>query len=248
MQQVNSLWIGTNFSLLEILTMKSFVDHGFEFHLWVYNHKLKDICPNGVTIRDANEILPEKKIFTYDGGGDCRGGSLGGFSDLFRYYLIHKIGGIYVDMDVTCLTNFNLDNEYGFRPHSLVGAVANIIKAPAGCSFLERCISLTEAAINKTNTEWVKPVKIFADVVKEFNFEKFIFPKEYFGNDSSKDVLNYKTQNFFLIKPTLPNYGIHWCRECSYGTWSYNDIYNWNYPKPLSLYYNLLTKHKLISQ
>jgi hypothetical protein len=247
MQQINSLWIGQNFSLLEMLTMKSFIDFGYEFHLWVYDKKLKDLCPGGVIIRDANEILPESTIFRYDGGGDCRGGSLGGFSDLFRYYLIYKIGGIYVDMDVTCLSKFELNDEYGFRPHSLVSAVANILKAPAGCSFLETCITLTEAAIDKTNNEWVKPVKIFANTVKEYNLEKYIFPNEYFGNDAAKDILDYKTQNYFLLKTKLPNYGIHWCKECSHGTWSFRDIYDWNYPKPLSLYYNLLYKHKLIS-
>lgn len=247
MQQVNSLWIGARFSLLEILTMKSFIDYGFEFNLWVYNQQLKDVCPKGVTIRDANEILPESKIFRYDGGGDCRGGSLGGFSDLFRYYLIYKIGGIYVDMDVTCLANFDIKDDYGFRPHTHTGIVANIMKAPAGCNFLKSCIERTETSITKTNTEWVKPVKIFADVVKEYNLEKYVFPVNLFGNDSATDVLNYKTQNFFLLKTKLPAYGIHWCRECSYGTWSYHDVYDWDSPKPLSLYYNLLYKHKLIS-
>lgn len=243
---VNSLWIGNSFSLLEKLTMKSFLDHGYSFHLWVYNKNLASLCPDGVKICNANEILDEKRIFTYKGGGDCRSGSLGGFSDLFRYYLLQHVGGIYVDMDVTCLAPFTIENDYGFRPHSHVLAVANILKAPSNCDFLKRCIDLTEQHIDSSNTVWVKPVEIFSNVVKEFSFEKYIFPYDYFGCDKTLDTQNYKTKNYFLYYKSLPKYAIHWCHECSYGTWSFNDRYNWNEPKPLSVYYNLLLKHKLI--
>jgi hypothetical protein len=243
---VNSLWIGKTFTLLELLTMKSFLDHGFTFYLWVYDMGLKEQCPAGVHVCDANEILDNKYIFTYRGGGDCREGSLGGFSDLFRYYLLYKQGGIYVDMDVTCLQPFNIEEDYGFRPHSHVLAVANILKAPRGCSFLERCIAATESQVDSTNTSWIKPVSIFSDIVKEFDLEKYIFPYNLFGDDRSADTANYKTQNYFLFRDKLPKYGIHWCRECSYGTWSYRDIYDWNKPRPLTVYYNLLHKHGLV--
>jgi len=244
--QINSLWIGTSFSLLELLTMKSFIENGYDFHLWVYNKELSKECPRGVNIRDANEILPESRVFKYEGNGDCRSGSVGGFSDLFRYYLIHKIGGIYVDMDVTCLSPFEIQDDYAFRPHNRLGVVANIFKAPAGCKFLESCIKYTEATVDKTNTEWVRPVKIFADTIKEHNLEKHILPVNYFGNDTPADILDYKTKNFFVYRNNLPLHGIHWCRECSYGTWSFHDIYDWNTPRPLSLYFNLLHRYNLI--
>lgn len=243
---VNSLWIGKGFSLLEKLTMKSFIDHGYDFHLWVYSKELAKLCPAGVKVCDANQIITSDRIFTYEGGGDCRRGSLGGFSDLFRYYLLLSVDGIYVDMDVTCLSPFVIEGDYGFRPHSNVTAVANILKAPKNSDFLKRCIELTENHIDKHNTNWVKPVQLFSDVVHEFNYEKYIFPYEYFGCDKSVDTNNYKTKNYFLYRNLLPKYGIHWCHECSYGTWSYSDVYNWNEPKPLSVYYNLLLKHKLI--
>lgn len=243
---VNSLWIGNSFSLLEMLTMKSFIDNGMLFKLWVYNKNLEHYVPQGVQVCDANEIIEESRVFTYKGGGDCREGSVGGFSDLFRYYLLLKQGGIYVDMDVTCLEPFNFDSDYAFRPHSHVFAVANVLKAPKDSAFLKRCIELTEKEVDRNNITWVKPVQIFSDVIKEFNLEKHVLPYEYFGNDSSEDVLCYKTKNFFLHRAKLPKYGIHWCRECSYGTWSFEHVYDWNFPKPLTFYYNLLLKHKLI--
>lgn len=244
---VNSLWIGESFTLLEKLTLKSFIDYGFNFNLWVYNKNLAKYCPDGVKICDAREILDESKIFRYKGGGDCREGSLGGFSDLFRYYLLYKIGGMYVDMDVTCLAPFEITGEYGFRPHSNTIAVANILKSPKNSDFLGRCIELTEQQIDSSNTNWVKPVEIFSNVVKEYKFEKYIFPYEYFGCDSATDTQCYKHKNYFLYREKLPRYGLHWCRECSYGTWSYADRYNWDDPKPLSVYYNLLLKHQLIN-
>jgi hypothetical protein len=244
---VNSLWIGKNISLLEKLTIKSFIDNGYTFCLWVYDKELKYQCPDNTVICDAREILNESRIFKYKGGGDCREGSLGGFSDLFRYYLINSVGGLYVDMDVTCLTPFNIQADYGFRPHSSSLAVANILKAPADCDFLKRCIELTEEQIDCNNTTWVKPVEIFSTVVEEYNYKNYIFPYEHFGCDSAADTRDYKLKNYFLYRNKLPTYGIHWCRECSHGTWSYLDIFDWDNPRPLSIYYNLLLKHKLIN-
>lgn len=244
--EVHSLWIGDRFSLLEKLTMKSFLDNGYKFNLWIYNNALKEEGVEGVSYCDANEILPKSRIFVYDGLGDCRSGSLGGFSDLFRYYLIQKVGGMYVDMDVTCLNHFTDDSDYLFRPHNRMNVVANIFKAPINAPFLQECINRTEQHVDKNNNEWVKPVQILADVVKEYDLEKYIAPKDYFGNDTASEVYDYKTQNYFLYQDKLPKYAIHWCRECSFGTWGYKDVYDWDRPKPLSLYYNLLHKYKLL--
>lgn len=244
--EVHSLWIGDRFTYLEKLTMKSFLDNGYKFNLWIYNNELKNQGIEGVTYCDANKILPQSRIFIYEGKGDCRAGSLGGFSDLFRYYLIQRVGGMYVDMDVTCLSAFNCTDDYMFRPHKRLDVVANMFKAPKDAPFLKECIKRTEQEIDKNNNEWVKPVKILADVVKEYNLEKYIVPVEYFGNDTAEEIYEYKTQNYFLYRDKLPKYAIHWCRENSSGNWSFKDVYDWERPRPLSLYFNLLFKYKLM--
>jgi hypothetical protein len=45
--------------------------------------------PNGVTIHDANKIIPAEKIFKYKNNG-----SYAGFANLFRYKLLLEKGSI----------------------------------------------------------------------------------------------------------------------------------------------------------
>ena len=97
---IQGLWVGDNISQMEYLSYSSFLKNGFEYHLYTYNHLTN--LPKGVIQKDANEILDKKFIVKSSGNG-----SLGGFSDLFRWNLILKHGGIYADSDVVCLKPFS---------------------------------------------------------------------------------------------------------------------------------------------
>ncbi len=92
---IQSLWIGGSLSKLEQLCVQSFLDHGHEFHLYTYD-KVAGI-PNGATVKDGNEIIPSKLIFRYSNG------SYAGFSNWFRYEMLAKLGGFWVDMDMVCI-------------------------------------------------------------------------------------------------------------------------------------------------
>ena len=103
---IQSLWIGNDLSQLEKLCIKSFLDHGHEFHLYTY----ADIggIPEGTTIKDGNEILPESDIFY------TRKKYIAPFSDWFRYALLAKRGGVWVDMDTICIKPFDFPDEIVF--------------------------------------------------------------------------------------------------------------------------------------
>lgn len=107
---IQGLWIGDKLSLMEQLSIQSFLKNQHEYHLYVYND-VKNI-PVGTTLMDGNKILPEKSIFTYQQG--LGKGSYAGFSNFFRYMLLLKIGGWWVDTDVICLKPFDFTTEYIF--------------------------------------------------------------------------------------------------------------------------------------
>lgn len=96
---IQSLWVGEDLTNLEKLCIQSFLDNGHEFHLYAYT----DIggVPDGAIVKDGNEILPERKIFQH------KGGSYAGFADWFRYAMLAKLGGFWVDMDIVCIKPFN---------------------------------------------------------------------------------------------------------------------------------------------
>lgn len=232
--------------MLEKLTLKSFINHGYNVNLWCYNDDLAVDCPPGVAICDANQVIDFSELYTYEGNGDCRKGSLGGFSDLFRYTVLYKFGGVYVDMDSTSITPFDFSADYVIKPHKMCGTVANVLKAPQGSNFLETCIVNTKQQINNSNSSWVKPVQIFDSAVREHKLEDYIVPVEYFGYDCADALSTLKKGSYFKDKHILPKYIVHWCHEASFGWWDKREIFDWDVPRPLSIYFRLLSKNKLL--
>lgn len=107
---IQALWIGGSLSLIEQLSISSFIKNGHEFHLYTYG-EVKGI-PEGTTIKDASLIIPEKDIYTYNEG------SYAGFADWFRWKLLYEKGGFWVDTDMICLKPFNFDEDLIFGSES----------------------------------------------------------------------------------------------------------------------------------
>lgn len=100
---VQGLWVGNKISKIEYMSYSSFIDKGFEY--WLYTYENIPNLPKKVIQKPANEILEEKYIQRDSNG------SLGGFSDLFRWSLLAKNGGIYVDSDIICVKPFNIEGN-----------------------------------------------------------------------------------------------------------------------------------------
>jgi len=92
------MWHGSPLSVLEKLSLLSFLKCGHEVELYAYRDMT---VPVGVRLCDANAILSESEIFTYQQGHSK--GSFTAFSNLFRYMMMYEKGGIWVDLDNLCL-------------------------------------------------------------------------------------------------------------------------------------------------
>ena len=124
---IQGLWIGAELSMMEQLSIASFLGNGHEYHLFVYDD-VKNI-PAGTVVRDGNEILPSSSIFKYRDRP-----SYAGFSNFFRYKLLLERGGWWADTDTVCLKAFDFEDEYVFSTEMSKGAeVVNcgVIKVPA---------------------------------------------------------------------------------------------------------------------
>ncbi len=97
-QVANFFWHGQPMSLYEQACIMSFVEAGFDCRLWLYSMVG---APEGVSIRDAREILPISDTERYTQGG--RKGSLASFANFFRYALLSNHEGWWFDADVLCL-------------------------------------------------------------------------------------------------------------------------------------------------
>jgi len=154
---VHGLWIGKTLSNIEILTMKSFMKHGHDFYLWVYDEIVTPI-PAGVVVKDAAEIIPRRQVFCYkkhNQWGEGKG-SYAGFSDIFRYKLLYEYGGWWVDMDIVLLKPLDFTEPYVFRNHDKLPVVGNVLKCPKGSKLMLDCYNKAIAEVDENNTDWFK--------------------------------------------------------------------------------------------
>ncbi len=174
------MWIGSELSGLELLTIHSFIRFGYDFWLWKYDDIQTDL-PEGLTIKNAAEIIPKEQIFSYKNSNQWGHGkgSLAGFSDLFRYKLLYEYGGWWTDMDITCLGRLPEFSEKGyvFRKHPKLPLVGNIMHVPPKCDLMINCYKKGIETVDENNTDWFKPIQILIDEVKQQNLQKYTIDK-----------------------------------------------------------------------
>jgi hypothetical protein len=103
---INSFWRGGPLNWVTFACLKSFVTHGHRLRLFSYEN-IPNV-PKGIEVADARLVVPEERIFLFEGlGAPLQQGSIGPFSDLFRYTLIEKGLGIWVDTDIYCVKLFD---------------------------------------------------------------------------------------------------------------------------------------------
>lgn len=204
---VQSLWVGDSLSTMEKLSINSFLKNGHEFHLYLY----KDIeVPPGTVIKDANEILPENSIFYYGPAAGQANGSVSAFSNLFRYEMLYKCGGFWVDLDVICLKHFDFSDSYVFHNSHYGEIGSDIIKSPVNSEVMkyavERCL---EKDLNNIKHTEIGPMLV-KECVEKFNLVEYIKDVDVFSCLGWKYFFNI-TNPKFKIKDGA--YAIHLWNE-----------------------------------
>ncbi len=206
---VNGLWIQGELSALELLTIHSYIQNGFTFQLWTYTPDSIN-PPVGTILKFAGDIIPQNRVFSYTdinkyGHGK---GSYAGFSDIFRYKLLHELGGIWTDMDITCLRPFEIGTDYFFRYHHKVGAVGNFMKCPAQSELMKWCYEQAVQKVTAENKDWMLPIEILNRGIQKFELTSNI--QKISNNDSFPEVMRLLSGN-----ANLPDEWkiIHWMNE-----------------------------------
>lgn len=107
---IHLFWIGQKLSPIEILCCKSCLQNGMTPILWCYED-IEDV-PNGVIIKDANALMTKETVDYYVHNLKL---PIPNISDLFRYQLLHQIGGIYSDTDIIFTENiYKIDKDEFF--------------------------------------------------------------------------------------------------------------------------------------
>ncbi|MDR0559651.1 MAG: hypothetical protein LBG92_05740 [Prevotellaceae bacterium] len=206
---IQGLWVDGQLKKLQRLCIKSFIDNGHDFHLYTYNMDIN--APAGTVVKDAGAIIPEKNVFL-DGRG-----SLGAFSDWFRYRLLYETGGWWADVDMLCLKPFDFEDDYVFSSENGKNFVqetnVGVIKVPPKSDIMAYCLQYISKINLSDRIEWNSigccVVNSFIEKNREYNLyvqKPHIFcpiPYYYYS-------LMY---NNVLIDLSEKSYGVHLWNE-----------------------------------
>jgi hypothetical protein len=182
----NSFWFGHDLPPYQQLALKSFVDFGHRYTLYSYR---KFNVPAGVEQRDANDVLSESRVFFYGNKAAFGRGSVSGFSNLFRYELLYRFGGWWIDTDVICLSDKIPAAEIfmGWESADLIGTA--LLRFPED-HFLVK--GLRDAAEQLgTDISWGESGPgLLTRLVRERNLSTFVSPQDYCYPVGASDALS----------------------------------------------------------
>lgn len=173
---IQGLWIGPELSIMEQLSIASFLANGHDYHLYTYDDVKR--IPAGTEVKDANSILPSSDIFQYAGRP-----SYAGFANFFRYKLLLEKGGWWADTDTVCLKPFDFPDEFVFSSEISKGnEVVNCgnIKTPAASEVMAYAWDVCKRK-DKGQLVWGETgPRLMAEAVSRFSLQIFTQPPEVF--------------------------------------------------------------------
>lgn len=175
-QIIQGLWIGSELSKMEQLSIQSFLSNGHVYHLYHYQPIAN--VPKGAILKDANEIIPESEIYRY------KNGSVSAFSNLFRFTMLYKLGGYWADTDLVCIKPFFQKKPYLIVTEPNQNFTQNVItscliKMPKDSEAAKRGIEIqlqNKAKILSGEMEWGSGPSCVRQLVKEFTLEEYVLP------------------------------------------------------------------------
>jgi hypothetical protein len=233
---IHHVWIGERLSLLEQLTLKLYQKQGFTPNLWAYD-RIENV-PDGVVIRDAEEILPRRTVFAFEPkyvSENFGTGSYSLWSDRFQLSVLQKFGGWYSQLDVACI-KWPEDTEYYFSSDHFAseqGFDPSVMKVPQHAEFIPGCIKELEERVNQRTAGfgWCFSMEIMSRHIKNHGLWRFAS-----SNVEQNGCLNYMTGT---AVPSENTEFIHWWNAL----WS-KELKNT--PQPGSFYHKLLMEVGLI--
>lgn len=137
---LNTLWVGNSLGYLEQLCLLSGLACGHKTRLFSYEPKTLRGVPRGVEVLDAGEVMPRERMITYR---NCGSFALG--SNFWRYEMLAKGLGYWIDLDVLLLKPLPSDTDYVFGEEHEGGLNTAVMYAPPGSPFVEDLRMLPQA-------------------------------------------------------------------------------------------------------
>ena len=191
----STFWSG-NTNLRQNVCLNSFIKNNHRFELYKYDTLYN--LPKGVIIKDASEIIPREEYEEYKSKFPKNWGV---FSDKFRYLLLLKKGGWWVDADIVCLRSLiDIRDDQSFMCFEDKEYINNAcLKFKKGDEIMKYCVEYIEKWEKDNNYDYGKVwwgqfgPALLTEAIKKFNRidevynSKFAYPCPYVD---TLDLLN----------------------------------------------------------
>lgn len=142
-QTVRTFWHGGSMGPYQLMCLRSFADSGHRVEVFSYNPDLR--LPDWVEVRSAELIAGRERILR----PLSEDGPVAIHANLFRYALLHQLGGWWIDPDVLLLTPDLPEGDVFLAGPDTFGRVPmGALKFPAGHGLLADAMARTEALGN----------------------------------------------------------------------------------------------------
>jgi hypothetical protein len=240
---LQTFWIGNPLSRMERAALQSYVNCGYTVVVYTYNPMAEFMkhVPHShhIKVRDAREVLPESQLFQYAGratlGKRANAFSYLPFSDLFRFTMLHKKGGAWIDLDIFLMRPVPahiLEQEYVFSSERTIQLGAyrkaepeivdmGFIKVPGpGSKLTSWLLSHIPTGLLNLKSPF-DYMNLYRKAIADIGLERFVLPanaflplnwwdvKDSFGAGSGQDGACYKgkygTQPFCVAHLKKPD-------------------------------------------
>jgi hypothetical protein len=222
-----TLWFGNEPTLLQEISWNSYIYHGHELNIYLYDMSIK--VPDGAIKKDANEIMLEKEIFLTKFDDILCGGGHQQFADLFRLHMLKKTNLIWTDSDMVCLTDTWPDPEpylFGFfidlpEPAKKPIRVNNDILYISNHKIIDEIIEnfvFMPTASNKDQITYGPD--LLTNIIKKNNLMNFVKEESVFhpiryshSSDFINPMLYEKTKSLIANSVALSLFNSSWLRH-----------------------------------
>jgi hypothetical protein len=198
---LQSYWSGAPLSLLERACLTSWVAFGARVHLYTHDSisgleaQIPAVVRRHIRVLDADAIVDRSRKFNYKGDApkSKRADAFTAlpFSDLFRYEMLRKVGGIWMDMDIMLVRPMParvLAAPYFFVTERTMQKGAYASKDPTKAT--NACIGAREpnspwarwitetAAATEATSAWTY-MKVFQDSLDALSLRSYLEPPEF---------------------------------------------------------------------
>lgn len=170
-EAIRAFWHGSPLDPYQVLCLRSFVDRQYTVEIFTYDPGFE--VPQGIVLRDANEIWPTDCVWKYQSGFGA--GSPALHANLFRYAMLHRLGGWWIDLDVVLLRTAIPQTPFYFARESGGIIAIGTLKGSSGHGLFEAC--LDECVRVGETAQWGDTgPRMFDRMAKAFDMDALALP------------------------------------------------------------------------